>query len=123
MLLHERIDARDLEPDLPVGLARLLAEEERPVEEQREDAEGDERQLQFIVNMNQRIPMIVKTSLKTITMPEENISFRTSMSFVTRVISRPIGFLSKNRIPSRWRWVKTCIRRSKIVCWPIHCVR
>ena len=40
--------------------------------------------------------MIVKTSLNTITIPEENISFRTSTSLVTRVISRPMGFRSKN---------------------------
>ncbi len=38
--------------------------------------------------------MIVNTSLNTITMPEENMSFSTSTSFVTRVIRRPMGFRS-----------------------------
>ena len=38
---------------------------------------------------------MVKTSVKTITMPDENSSFSTSTSLVTRVTRRPMGFRSK----------------------------
>ena len=45
----------------------------------------------------------MNTSPKIVTTPEVNISFSTSMSLVTRVISRPTGFLSKNLRSSRCR--------------------
>ena len=44
VFLHERIDACDLETNLPVGLSRFLPEEEGPVEKERQHAQRDESQ-------------------------------------------------------------------------------
>ncbi len=41
------------------------------------------------------IPRSVNASRKIATAPDVNISFKTSTSFVRRVMSRPTGFLSK----------------------------
>ena len=46
--------------------------------------------------MKASIHTIVKTSLKTITIPEEKSWLRASISFVTLVTVLPIGVLSKN---------------------------
>jgi hypothetical protein len=46
--------------------------------------------------MKIRIQIMIKISLKTITIPEENNSFSDSISLVTLVTTLPIGVLSKN---------------------------
>ena len=52
---------------------------------------------QFMHSMMARIPASTKRSSKIDTTPEVNISFNASTSVVTRVTSRPTGFLSKKR--------------------------
>ncbi len=49
---------------------------------------------QFILSMMPTIPASTNTSSKMDTTPEVNISFNASTSVVTRVTSRPTGFLS-----------------------------
>ena len=55
-----------------------------------------------------------KTSPKMVTTPAPNISLRTSMSLVTRVISRPTGLASKKRSDRRCMWENSSTRMSNI---------
>ena len=68
------------------------------------------------------IAPIVKMSPKIVTTPEVNISFSTSTSLVTRVISRPTGFRSKNASSSLCNREKTSARMSSMTFCPIHVV-
>ena len=58
---------------------------------------------QSITTSTIMMPSSVNTSPKIDTTPAVNMSFSTSTSVVTRVISRPTGLRSKNRMSSRWR--------------------
>jgi hypothetical protein len=49
---------------------------------------------QFMHSITPRMPRSTKMSSKIDTTPEVNISFNASTSVVTRVTSRPTGFLS-----------------------------
>ena len=58
-----------------------------------------------------------------VTTPEENISLSVLTSDVTRVTSRPTGFLSKKARLRRWRCPNTCRRMSWRTFCPSHMVR
>ncbi len=77
---------------------------------------------QFIASMTPMMNIRVKTSPKIATTPEVNISFRTSTSLVSRVISRPTGLRSKKRTDRRCSWAKISVRRSYMTRWPIQVV-
>ena len=78
------------------------------------------RQLMF--SMMTRIPSSTKMSSKIDTTPAVNISFSASTSLVTRVTSRPTGFLSKNAMCSRCRWRKICAAQIEhhLLPGPLH---
>ena len=58
-----------------------------------------------------------------VTAPAESRSARASMSLVARVMSVPMGVLSKNASRCRSMNRKTRVRRSYNACCPIHWVR
>ncbi len=62
-------------------------------------------------------------SPKMVTTPEVKSSFKASTSVVTRVTSRPTGFLSKNAGWSLWRWEKISRLMSNITRWPAMFMR
>src|SRR5208282_5528679 len=78
---------------------------------------------QFIFIMIAIMPASTKTSSKMETTPAVNISFSASTSVVTRVTSRPTGFLSKNATCMCCRCRKIWLRRSNITFCPVHCIR
>ncbi len=69
------------------------------------------------------MPASSTTSPKIDTSPAVNSSFRASTSVVTRVTSRPMGFLSKYATESCWKRPKTSRRRSYMMSCPIICIR
>jgi hypothetical protein len=74
-------------------------------------------------NIKPAIARSVKRSPIPATTPAVNSSFSASTSDVTRVTSRPTGFLSKNGIERRCRCAKISSRRSCITSWPSRVVR
>ena len=67
------------------------------------------------------MPTSMNTSPKIATTPEANSSLSTSTSVVTRVMSRPTGFRSKNRTSSFCSCPYTSMRRSNMMRWPVIC--
>ena len=77
---------------------------------------------QSMMSIATLIATSVKRSPRPETTPAVNSSFRVSTSEVTRVMSRPAGFLSKNATDNRCRCSKISILRSRITRWPSRLV-
>jgi hypothetical protein len=78
---------------------------------------------QSIHSMTATTPARVTMSATMADRPLVKASLTASTSFSTRVISRPTGFLSKNRASRRTTWANSAARRSWVTRCPVRCMR